>query len=199
VSARPWLAAGLCALAAACGYSTGIRMPDGIESVGVEVFGNDSKLRDLEVELQSALVDAMERLVHAPLVDPGRADLVLRGRVVDYARRGGIRSAQNVRLETGVRIAVEAQLVRRGLPEDALAPEPAAGPAGRPAPASDRDSTPPTAPGERVLDRLRLGQEFGFVLSETQGEARARQRTLRNLADRIVLDLLGGLSGDASP
>lgn len=194
MSAARRAALALCGLllAGGCGYSAGIRLPEGTRTVGVEVFGNDSKLRDLEVELQEALADAVDRMVHAPLVDPRRADLVLRGRIVSYTQRGGIRSPQNERLETGVNIAIEVQLVRRGVP---LPPgvEPGDAPAEPPTKRSDRNTTPATAADERVLRPLRLGQEFGFLLGEPLGEAQARRRTLQSLSDRVVLDLLGGI------
>jgi hypothetical protein len=186
-------------LAGACGYSAGFRVPDDVETVGVEIFGNDSKLRDLELELHETLVRSVSRLVHAPLVDPGEADLVVRGRVVEYRRRGGIRSPDNELLETGVRIVVDAQLVRR-YPESAVAPGPEPARSDEPRrPADDRISMPSTAPNERVLRPMRAVQEFGYRLSEPQGEARARERTLVNLADRIVLDLFGALAYESAP
>jgi hypothetical protein len=183
----------------ACGYSTGFRVPAGVETVGVEIFGNDSLLRDLELELHEALVRSTSRLVHAPIVDPNEADLVLRGRIVEYRRRGGIRSPDNVLLETGVHIVVDAQLVRR-FPQSAVAPGPEPDRSGEPpAPADDRISMPPTAPNERVLRPMRAVQEFGFRLSEPYGEAQARERTLTNMADRIVLDLFGALAYESAP
>jgi len=182
-----------------CGYSTGFRVPEGVQTVGVEVFGNDSRLRDLELELQDALVRSTSRLVHAPIVDPSEADLVLRGRIVEYRRRGGIRSPENVLLETGVRIVVDVQLVRR-FPQSAVAPGPEPDRSDQPpSPSDDRISMPTTAPNERVLRPMRATQEFGYRLAEPNGEALARERTLTNLADRIVLDLFGALAYESTP
>lgn len=193
------LALALAACSGACGYSAGLRVPEGVETVGVEVFGNDSKLRDLELELHSALVDSTSRLVQAPIVDPREADLVLRGRVVEYRHRSGIRDPSNVLLETGVRIVVDVQLVRR-FPQSTLLPGPEPDRSGQPpSPAGDRVSIPSTAPNERVLRPLRVTQEFGYRLSENQGEALARERTLNNLADRIVLDLFSALAYENAP
>jgi hypothetical protein len=195
----PLLIALATAWVASCGYDTGIRLPEAIHGLGVEVFGNDSKQRDLEIEVQEALVDAVERMVHAPLVDPRAADLVLRGRIVNYTRRRGIRNAQNERLETGVLIALEVQLVRRGL--DPGSDQPGAGtpPAPRPPGAANRDTTPAAAPGERVVRSLRASQEFGFALADPAGESAARERTIASLADRIVLELVGGFTEPREP
>jgi hypothetical protein len=191
------LALGL--VAGACGYSTGFRPPEGVETVGVEIFGNDSKLPDLELEMHEALVQSTSRLVHAPIVEPGKADLVLRGRIVEYRRRGGIRSSDNELLETGVRIVVDVQLVRR-FPQSAVAPGPEPDRSGEPpSHRDDRISMPPTAANERVVRPMRATQEFGYRLSEPAAEARARERTLTNLADRIVLVLFSTLAYESGP
>ena len=58
---------------------------------------------------------------------------------------------------------------------------------------------PSAAPNELVLRPMRSVQEFGYRLSEPQGEARARERTLINMADRIVLDLFGALAYESAP
>jgi len=120
--------------------------------------------------------------------------LIVRGRVVDYMRRGGIRSPENVLLESGVRITIEVQLIQRFdqsvIRED---PEPTRS-AVAPPRSEDRNSLPPTAPNERVLRPMRASQEFGFVVAEPLGEALARQRTLANLSERFVLDLFGPLA-----
>jgi len=196
-AARAWIA--LFALASGCGYTAGLRVPPGIDSVGVEVFGNDGRLRDLEIDLQEALSESTRRLVDAPLVDPGQADLVLRGRIVEYRKRGGIRSTDNELLEDGVRISVEVQLVRR-FPQSVVASGPEPDRTGlEPSPRDDRNTLPSTAPNERVLRPMRATQEFGFRLAEPNGEALARERTLLNLADRIVLDLFGTLAYESTP
>lgn len=152
---------------AACGYRTGLTVPEGAKTVGVEFFGNDGPLRDLEVELQSELAQSLERMAHLRLVDPLSADVVVRGRIIDYRRRGGIRSRDNKMLESGVRITVEAEL---------LDPERRYDSAGK-----------LLAP--RRLRGTRTSAESGFRLEEPDGERAARARVLRNLADRLALDL----------
>lgn len=105
-----------------CGYSTGLRLAPGYSTIGIEVFGNDSPERDLEREFHAALTRATRDLVDAELVSPERASLVMRGKVLAYYFRGGIRTADNVQVEAGLTISVEATLW------DPLRDEPVAGP-----------------------------------------------------------------------
>ncbi len=197
-AARLLATAALVGAPLSCGYSTGMRLPPGIETVGVEFFGNDSKVPDLEVDLHLAMTDSVDRLVSAPLVDPRRADMFLRGRILDYSKRGGIRSPDNKLLESGVGITVEAQLVRRGAPAaEGAAPLPAAPAA--PAPRDDRKSLVALQPGEQLVRSMRVYQDFGFLVNQTGGEFGARSLTLANIADRIVLELFGELSLQEQP
>jgi hypothetical protein len=176
-------------VAAGCGYRTGFEVPDDVRTVGVRLFQNDSKQRDLERELHLWMSDSVQRLVGATLVDPRRADLVLEGRLLDYSRRSGIRSPDNLLLETGVKIALEARLVRPAAL--ALAPEQAAPTGSR---AADGALGVPAVPSGSVLWRRTLSQEFGFRLDEAGGEGRTRERALRSLADRIVLEAFAQLA-----
>jgi hypothetical protein len=166
--------AGLAALTAlgGCGYRTGFTLPEH-QTVGVEVFGNVSKERDIEIEVHDNLTDSLERMVHATLVSPERADLVVRGTVLEYVRRGGIRDKNNVRLENGVRISVQARLVR----PRASGPE----------------------PHEQVLRQVTVADDRGFLMEDTSGEIDARASALRNITDRLVLDLFGDLAYEAPP
>ena len=112
---RAWLLAVL--LLCGCGYSSGFFLPDGRVTVGVEFFDNTSPVRDLEAELHGYLTDSVQRMVHARIVPPDEADYVIRGTVVTFARRRGIRSPDNVQLERGIRIAAQAELWERELPD----------------------------------------------------------------------------------
>jgi hypothetical protein len=104
------LAAALAALClAACGYSTGIRAASR-GTVGVEFFGNRSLERDLERPLADEIARVLRDVSDAPLVDPRRADLVVRGTILEFRRRSGVRSTDNQLLETGLRVHVEAEL-----------------------------------------------------------------------------------------
>jgi hypothetical protein len=167
-----WMALGLAGLAA-CGYSTGLTLPQGRHSVAVAIFGNDSKLRDLEQDLNYELGAAAERLIDARLARPDQADVVIRGRILQYDRRGGIRSNTNILLESGIQITVEAQLEWRA-DADAEAPE-----------------------GSRP--KARFISQSGFRLDEAGGEHQARQRVLRSLSEQMVLDLFAPLAYEAPP
>ncbi|HUR26918.1 MAG TPA: LPS assembly lipoprotein LptE [Planctomycetota bacterium] len=156
----------------ACGYQAGLVAPEGTRTIGVEFFGNDGPLRDVEVQLQDELAQSIQRMVHLRLVDPARADLIVRGRVIDYSRRAGVKSPQNQLLETGVRITVEAFLIdptRRFDPQGRLLTL-------------------------RVLRQARTTTESGYRIVEPDGERAARKRAMRNLADRLALDLFGAVA-----
>lgn len=164
----------IAALLLACGYHTGLTAPEGVRTVGVEFFGNDGPLRDLEVQLQSEMAQAIERMLPVRIVDPTKADLIVRGRVLNkgYSRRGGIRSPDNKLLETGIRISVEATLVdptRRYDSNGALLPP-------------------------RVLRRAATTTDSGYRIEEPDGERAARARALRNMVDRLTLDLFGAVA-----
>ncbi|TAJ01966.1 MAG: hypothetical protein EPO68_18435 [Planctomycetota bacterium] len=108
----------LAACIASCGWHTARLKPADAHSVGVEIFGIDVlkdrvPLRDIEPEVHAALSRAVSDLVDLPLVQSDRADVVVRGRVLQYRRRGGIRNSENELLETGVRVQLEAVLVDR--------------------------------------------------------------------------------------
>lgn len=107
--------AGLLALAGgACGYSAGLRVQEnGLQSIGVEFFGNETLERDLERDFHTELTRAL-RDAGADLEREPRARHVVRGTVREFHRRAGIRSTENERLETGVYLAVEASLFEVG-------------------------------------------------------------------------------------
>lgn len=96
---------------AGCGYTSGLRAPEGYQSVGVEFFANDSKVPDLERDLHLYVSRSVRDTVEAPLTTPSRADVVIRGRILDYRHFAGIRGSDNNLLETGVSISVQAWLV----------------------------------------------------------------------------------------
>ena len=103
-----------CLLAAGCGYSTSLGVAKRYPSVGLEIFGNDSPERDLERRFDDEMSRALRDLSDAPLVEPQHAKVVIRGKIISYTRRSGIRSPENQLLETGVRIDVEASLYAQG-------------------------------------------------------------------------------------
>lgn len=98
---------------AGCGWHAGLVAPAGARTVGVEVATRAPTVleRGLEPLVSDALSRAVSDLVGLPLVSPAEADLVLRGEILDYRRRGGVRSVENQLRETAVRIDVRATLV----------------------------------------------------------------------------------------
>jgi hypothetical protein len=104
------LAAAVAALVPSCGYSTGVRVADRIGTVGVPFFQNRTLERDVERPMQDALTAAIRSLTDVPLAEHATAAVVLRGEILEYQRRGGIRSSDNRLLETGLYIEAEAGL-----------------------------------------------------------------------------------------
>ncbi len=149
-----------------CGWRAGLA-PDlpRDATLGVHWLGNDSRVRDLELDLTRALVDAALDRVPLRPEHPARADYVLRGTLLDYRRRSGIRSPQNVLEETGVELLLEVELVR--------------GSSGRVVARSERRLSAGFALDERGLS----------IASPT--ERAQRDRVIRNLAEGVVLDLFG--------
>ena len=56
-----------------------------------------------------------------------------------------------------------------------------------------RNTMPRTDQNERVVRPRLASQEFGYLVNEPYAEAVARERTLVNLAERVVLDLFTAL------
>jgi len=153
-------------LLTSCGWHQGLLVPAGGEearSVGVAIFDNQSLEPDLEADFAGYLSAAVADYVNLTLESPEHADLVVRGVVLDYRRRNGIRSRDNELLEGSARLEVSAELVRRSdgrVLRTAQTGLWAEYPTGTPA---------LTTPGV--------------------GELPARERLFRNLADRLILEL----------
>lgn len=116
------LALAIALLAAGCGYSTGIRVGDRVKSLGVTYFLNSTLEPDVERDLQNAITASVRSLTDVRLADPGTAEVVMRGVIREYRFRGGIRSADNQLLETGLFIEAEAGLYDRSS-DRALGPQ----------------------------------------------------------------------------
>lgn len=163
----------LAAVVASCGYTAGLLVPEHARSVGVEVFVNGSPLRNLEVEVTEEIARSISDLVHLPLVPPDQADIVVRGVITTYQRRGGVRDADNRRLETAVTVGIHANLVRR------------------------RSGEILASSSAGISSGLVL--EGNVVADDVPTEVAARDRAIEYLADRIVLDLFSPLSYEGSP
>jgi Lipopolysaccharide-assembly len=159
------LLACLSSLLAACGWHTGLVVPAGAERVRIEFFENRSLLPNLEQPLEVALTSAVLERVPIASAGAGPADLILSGRILDFRRHAGVRSQENVQLESGDELTVEAELVEVA--------------SGRILRTSRRSLAAGFA-----IDPLRSA-------ATTADEPLARERLLRNLADGLVLDLFG--------
>jgi len=102
----------LCLLLPACGWRAGLPAPNGADSVGVRAAEREGTVleRGLEPLLSDALSEAVEQWVALPIVAPAEADLVVTSRILEYRRRGGVRSQENELVETGVFVRVSAEL-----------------------------------------------------------------------------------------
>ena len=160
-------------MAAACGWHQGYLAPPAApeaRTIGVEIFGNDSPEPGLEADLAPHLSEALVDWVELDLALPGQADLVVRGRILDLRRQGGVRSKENELLESVTRIEAAAELVR----------------------ASDGTILATTTTG-LWADRAIGGAGLS---GPGQDGAAIRERLLRNLADRLVLDLFASATDE---
>ncbi|QDV06302.1 hypothetical protein Poly30_18110 [Planctomycetes bacterium Poly30] len=80
-------------------------------TIGIQIFGNESLLPNLERDLHSAFSDAARRHVALRLVSPSRADLFIRGRIANFRRGAGARLADNQVVETLEILTIEAELI----------------------------------------------------------------------------------------
>lgn len=160
------LALALCV--SSCGYSAGLRVAEHYDSVGVEIFGNESFERDLEPELHEQMTRVLRDQSDAHLVDPRQAQAVIRGTLTTFHRRGGIRDHENRLLETGIYVEVQARLYVGG------------------------NETPVRSSKASAWVGYTLAPSgVGLGLNPPEHEREARSRVLQHLAEQLVLDLLG--------
>jgi hypothetical protein len=98
-----------------CGWHAGLSAPAGARSVGVEAARREGSVleRGLEPSITDAVSEAIVNWVQLPLVAPADADLVVRIEVLDYRRRGGVRTPDNELIETAVFVRARAELFDR--------------------------------------------------------------------------------------
>lgn len=127
-----------------CGYTAGLRMPEGTTTIGLEVFDNDGPLPNVERRLHEEMTRSARNLVTGRILDPADADLVVRGEISRYQRRGGLRTGGNLLRETGLVLRVRAWLERDGRPT-----------------------------GRSAVAGVNVGYLTGFLGAEEEAEARA--------------------------
>ncbi|MEM8713746.1 MAG: LPS assembly lipoprotein LptE [Planctomycetota bacterium] len=84
---------------------------DGSRSIGIQIFGNESQVPNLERELHAAFTRAARRHASMRLVAPRHADLYIRGRIAGFRRGTGARTTGNQVVETLEILTIEAELV----------------------------------------------------------------------------------------
>jgi len=119
-----------CLLLAGCGYRAGLPVEDDYASIGVEIFGNESYERDLERAVHAELTRAVRDVCAVPIQPPEVAQVIVRGTITNYQRRGGVRTRDNALLETGLTITVEATLIDQRSRRPIGPPETASGSVG---------------------------------------------------------------------
>lgn len=105
------------ALVPGCGYRAGLA-PDlepgrPTTTIGIEIFGNESPVPNLERQLHAALTDAARRHSSLVIVSPERADLVIGGAIEGFWRNAGARTGNNRLVEAREVVTVSARLVDR--------------------------------------------------------------------------------------
>ena len=93
-----------------CGYSAGVRLPAEAQTVGVAVFENSTPFPQVERDLFVALSDQAARMVQAEVATPDRADVTVRGTILEYRRLYGVVGIENELQQTGVLIRLQAWL-----------------------------------------------------------------------------------------
>jgi hypothetical protein len=78
----------LALLLPACGYRAGPLVPEGVRTVALVTFDNDTFRREIEVELSRAVAEEIHARTDLRVVaEPEGADLVVRGRILSFDER----------------------------------------------------------------------------------------------------------------
>lgn len=111
------LAASLVVSLTGCGYRAGLAPALGEDrptsTIGIEIFGNESMVPNLERRLHAELSGSARRHTSLELIAPGSADLVIRGEILGFRRQAGARTGNNRAVETRDIVTVEATLMDR--------------------------------------------------------------------------------------
>lgn len=114
-SPQIWLGALALLILSGCGYSTGYRMPEGVRTVAVPLFRNETfpLRRDVEVEVTRALKQELERRTELRVVADGEsADAILEGIVLEFRQGVLAEGAGDAVQESGIAVRMRIRLVR---------------------------------------------------------------------------------------
>lgn len=96
----------LAALAAGCGYTTKPLTYDGVETVAVPVFRNNTLRRQHEFFLTDAVARMIQSRTRYRLVDADRADVVLEGEIAEYETPGLVEGRFDELVQSQVKVRV---------------------------------------------------------------------------------------------
>jgi outer membrane lipopolysaccharide assembly protein LptE/RlpB len=149
-------------LVAGCGYSAGSLVTQEHRTIGVPVFDNATRRKDLEWELTRAVVEEIQARTHLLVVDASASpDLMLEGSLLKVeedvlSRRG----RQRIR-ESSLHLTAEIQVTE-------------------------------TATGKVMVERRKVTERESFVPVKGESVRTAREASTRALAERIVRQLESG-------
>jgi hypothetical protein len=105
----------LCLTLGGCGYSSGYRLPDGVGSLAVPIFRNETfpLRRDVEIDLTREVKEELRLRSDARVVaDAYQADAVLEGVILEFQEGVLTEGALDQVQESGIVIRVRIRLVR---------------------------------------------------------------------------------------
>lgn len=108
-----WLAAAASLLGGSCGYHLGFVRPQGIQTVAVQVFENQTFRRGVELALTEQLSEEIATRSGLFLESADRADAVLKGKILDIVDSILLVGPNGEVRESAVWLDVEAELVDR--------------------------------------------------------------------------------------
>lgn len=109
-------------LISGCGYSGQTLMRDDIHSVAVDVFGNDTEYRTLEVELTRRLTEELRQRTSLSIKPKHEADSVLTGSLVDFDQSSQTTTKDDDVLLRRIQVTVEFRWIDNLTGQDLVPP-----------------------------------------------------------------------------
>lgn len=106
------------ALLTGCGYSTGELLPNGVQKIAVQAFGNDTRYRRHEITLTQEVSKQLVRRAGVQIRPMGEAEAVLRGEILEIPRLTLVEDENDRILEGAILAAVRVHFedARTGAP-----------------------------------------------------------------------------------
>jgi outer membrane lipopolysaccharide assembly protein LptE/RlpB len=111
LAATTWIA--VAALSGGCGYSTRSLLPEGVRTLAVDVFGNETFYREIEFQLTRELTRQVNVRTHYRLARRESADAILTGRILSVSRPTLVENRQDLVSEQAVIVTAEVTLTDR--------------------------------------------------------------------------------------